>query len=113
MLTAKHQIPWETSTKFKNNCILTGANCSRRLWAVRQIKRTCGDGSEDIVGVVGDKSDIVTLILDRQCLCGFLACCPRSHGDRLTTARSWGQLGSGGGGKRERGAFELRTQTRN
>ena len=59
----------------------TGANYSRRLWAVREIKATCGDGPEDILGVAGDKSDIVTLILDQVCLCWLLAFCPRSRGD--------------------------------
>lgn len=31
----------------------------------------------------------------------------------LTTARNWGQLGSGGGGKRESDALELGTWIRN
>lgn len=103
----------ETRTEFSNTCVLAGANYSRRLCAAREIKRTCGDGREDILGVVGEKSDTVILILDQVYLCWLLAFCLRSCGDKLTAARSWGQMGSGSGSKRERDAFELGTQNRN
>lgn len=56
-------MPKKKSTEFLKCCILAGDNLSRRLWEATEMKRTCRDGPKDIQDVVGDKSDIVTLIL--------------------------------------------------
>lgn len=53
---------------------MSEVNHSRQLWAVREIKRTCGDGPRDILGVVGDKSDIVRLT--KYVLAGFWSSAP-------------------------------------
>lgn len=58
----------QRSCEFSYNHILSEVNLSRKIWAVREIKRTCGDGPKDILCVVGDKSDVVRLTLDLDSL---------------------------------------------